>query len=71
MNRKREQAEIYFKIGQLLGPLLKMIENPESYDSDERVRIVARFFAESQGFLQAFSNFTKSERGHNYSRVEE
>jgi hypothetical protein len=69
MNRKREQAEIQFKLGQLLGPLLSMVEHPESYDQDERARILARYFADASGFISRFSAYVEGEPGHNYQQA--
>jgi hypothetical protein len=66
MNRKREQAELFFLLGQLFGPLLKMIENHESYDSEERTRIVARFNVDADAFGMAFQKYTSGEPGHYY-----
>jgi hypothetical protein len=66
MNRKRQRAEIIFKAGQLFGPLLKLVEYPESYDQDERTRIVARYLAETQKFTQSSMDFTRGEPGHFY-----
>src|SRR5438045_3692631 len=66
MNRKREQAELLFQLGQLLGPMLKMAEDPDTYDSDERVRIFARYAAESGRFVKALMLFCYGEPGHSY-----
>jgi hypothetical protein len=66
MNRKRQQAEILFQAGQLFGPMLKMVENPESYDQDERTRILARYFADVQRFVGNFREFINGEPGHIY-----
>ncbi len=67
MSRKSEQADLLFKLGQLFGPPLKVVENPSSYDQDEKVRIFARYFAEFPKFNQDFYKFTISEDGHDYS----
>jgi hypothetical protein len=66
MSRKRQQAERFFKAGQLLGPLLKIVEHLETYDQDERTRILARFFAETKRFIDDFQVFTRGEPGHVY-----
>ncbi|MDY7010871.1 MAG: hypothetical protein SVV80_09000 [Planctomycetota bacterium] len=67
-NRKHEQAELIFKLGQLLGPLLKMAENPSAYDDDERTRILARLSAEYGVMSKAIKSFSVGEPGHDYSR---
>ena len=66
MNRKREQAELFFQLGQLLGPMLKMAENPDSYDTEERTRIIARYCSDENQFRKALQRFTQGEPGHNY-----
>jgi hypothetical protein len=67
MNRKREQAALIWKIGSLFGPLVRMSENPSSYDADERERIAARFHAELPAFSNLFSAYCSGEPGHSYS----
>jgi hypothetical protein len=67
MSRKREQADLLFKLGQLLGPPLKAVENPTGFDQDEKARIFARFFAEFPLYIREFHAFTLSEKGHDYS----
>lgn len=68
MNRKREQAELLFKLGRLFGPLLAMAENPDAYDIDERVRIMARFYGDWAGFdIKALHPYCiENEAGHVY-----
>jgi hypothetical protein len=70
MNRKKEQAEMLFKLGQFLGPALKMAESPANYDADERTRIMARLYAEVPLFTQAVNKFMRGESGHYYSTQE-
>lgn len=64
MNRKREQAEVFFQFGQLIGPLLKVAENPET-DSEHR-KVMARFFADVDAFKKSFLTFAAGESGHDY-----
>ena len=66
MSRKHEQADLVFKLGQLFGPILKIIDNPQTYDEEEKARIFARFFAEVPSFSQQTRQFTIIEPGHNY-----
>lgn len=66
MNRKHEQAVLLDKLGQFFGPLLKVAANPTGYDSEERRRIEARFFAEGEEFVHAVGQFCRGEPGHHY-----
>jgi hypothetical protein len=66
MSRMKEQAEILFRLGQLIGPMLSIVEHPDNYDQDERTRILARYFAEADGFEERVAGFAKSEPGHDY-----
>jgi len=66
MGRKHEQAQLICQLGMLCGPLLKIAENKESYERDERSRTVARFFDEIGKFQTSFHHFTISESGHKY-----
>jgi hypothetical protein len=66
MSRKKQQAEMFTKLGALFGPLMKWAESPGTYDTDEKSRIFARFFAEATTFQSMFTTFTKSEPGHDY-----
>src|SRR5262249_53640241 len=66
MNRKKDQAELLFQFGTLLGPVLKLAEHPESYDGEERTRILARFWGEKDRFEQAVRRFVAGEPGHFY-----
>src|ERR1700687_4802770 len=67
MNRKHQQAELIFKTGQWLGPVLKVLANPETYDSDERTRIQARIHAEGDAFRRIMIEFMNGEPGHSYN----
>lgn len=71
MNRKREQADLLFKLGQFLGPPLKVAENPANYDHDERTRIMARVYSEATPFMQQVNQFVRGEKGHYYSAQHE
>ena len=66
MSRKGEQADLIFKLGQLLGPALKVEESPDQYDSDESTRIMARLFADIPIFITGFQRFCYGEPGHKY-----
>jgi hypothetical protein len=64
MSRKREQAEMFVKLGELLGPLKKIAENPAAFDADEQTRILARYFFDKVRFQESFNAFCQSEHGH-------
>jgi len=66
MNRLREQAELIYKLGRLLGPLESIAETPDSFDRFERTRIIARFTSDFPKFVQDAGAFTTGEPGHNY-----
>lgn len=66
MSRKREQAELFVKLGELVGPLKKIAENPQTFDSDEKSRILARYFHDAAKFGDAFREFCGTEPGHLY-----
>lgn len=65
-DRKQEQVELIFMLGQLFGPLIELAENPELFDRWERSRFMARFSADHPKFYQAFNKFCNSEPGHYY-----
>lgn len=68
MDRKREQAEILFKLGQLFGPLLNLAESPDSFDREDQSRILAPFSAEVDKFLHRhLTKYTEGEPGHAYN----
>lgn len=66
MDRKKEQAELIFMLGQLFGPLLDIAQNPDQYEPWEISKTLAKFFHNRPKFHQAFLDFTTSEPGHNY-----
>jgi hypothetical protein len=66
MNRKHEQAVMLDQLGQLFGPILNVVANPQSYDLEEKRRIAARFYAEYKTFTQRVEQFCKGEPHHHY-----
>lgn len=66
MSRKREQAELIFKLGQLFGPLLHVLAHWDQYDTEDRERVRARFFADDDGFIDACRRYAHGEPGHVY-----
>jgi hypothetical protein len=71
MNRKREQAEIVFLLGRLLGPLEQAATEPSRFDADEQQRICARFLADLPTFYNRAVQFCNGEPGHRYGRQQE
>jgi hypothetical protein len=68
MNRKRQQSELMFSLGQFFGPVLRVAENPNAFDADEKARILARFFNDHDAFNQLLVTFCHSgEPGHKYA----
>jgi hypothetical protein len=66
MSRKSQQADLIFKLGQLFGPILKVLDNPTGYDEDEKTRIFARYCSEYMAFQNEAEKFCSSEKGHHY-----
>jgi uncharacterized membrane protein YccC len=71
MNRKREQAEIIFRLGRLLGPLEQAASDPSRFDVDEQERIKARFQADWPKFHREVVQFCFGEPEHRYGRQQE
>ncbi len=66
MDRLQQKNELFFKLGRLFDPLLKLIDNPEIYDAQERAKIIARYCSEYTVLQQEFRQFAEGEPGHNY-----
>ncbi len=66
MDRKKEQAELIFMLGQLFGPLIDIEQIPNQYEPWEISKALARFFHNRPKFQRVFFNFTTSEPGHDY-----
>lgn len=68
MNRKRQQSELVFSLGQFFGPVLRVAENPNAFDADEKARILASFFKDHDAFNQLLVTFCHNrEPGHKYT----
>jgi hypothetical protein len=68
MNRKRQQSELMFSLGQFFGPVLRVAEHPNDFDADEKARILARFFHDHDAFNQLLIKYCHSgESGHKYA----
>lgn len=68
MSRKHQQAEMFFILGQLFGPLLSLAKNPSSFDADEQTRIIARFTHDCTDVETKLQQYSVGEQGHNYFR---
>ena len=66
MDRLKQKHQLFIKLGALFGPLLKLVENPEDYDEQEKAEVLARYFAEFPKLNQEFLSFTRGQPGHYY-----
>jgi len=66
MDRKKQQADLLYKLGLLLAPLQEIVEHPEEHDAASRTRAHARFVADAPILQKEIKDFTTSEPGHNY-----
>lgn len=67
MNRKHEQADLIFRFGLIVGPVIVASRTPDNYESDERDRIIARMLNELPKVIDDMRAFCTSEPGHNYA----
>lgn len=67
-SRLQQKADLLIATGHLIGPVLRALENPEQFEKDERTRIYARFFSDSDNYIQhLLRGFCISgEPGHQY-----
>lgn len=68
MNRKKQQSNLIYKLGLIIGPLKEIADYPERFNKHSRSRMGAKFFAEIPKFESEVVSFTKGEPGHNYRR---
>jgi hypothetical protein len=66
MDRLQEKHGLYVKLGVLFGPLFRLAEHPEQYDTQERAETVARFYAERGSLQNDFQRFSAGQPGHLY-----
>jgi hypothetical protein len=66
MDRLQEKNNLFFKLGALFGPLLRLIENPDQFDDQEKAETLARYFAEFPKLNNEFMIFAKGQPGHFY-----
>lgn len=68
MERKKQQADLIYKLGLLLGPLKDIADNPQLHTNESRARAGAKFFAVAPKFESEVQSFTRGEPGHHYDR---
>ncbi len=57
-----------FSFGQFFSPILRVADNPSSFDADEKTRIFARFFHDHDSVNQLLIKFCNAgEPGHKYA----
>ena len=66
MDRRKEQSDLVLKIGMVFGPMVRVAENPEAVDNDEKRRIMARFQTDINQLEGAARQFMDGEPGHAY-----
>lgn len=69
MDRLQQKNSLFIKLGALFGPLLRLVEDPDQYDDQERAEIFARYSAEHSELNNEFLFFSKGQPGHFY-RIE-
>ena len=66
MDRLQQKNSLFIQLGALFGPLLRLVENPDQYNDQERSEIFARYFAEHSELINEFLKFTQGQPGHFY-----
>lgn len=66
MDRLQQKNSLFIKLGALFGPLLRLVENPDQYDDQERAEIFAQYCAEYPNLISAFRVFATGQPGHFY-----
>jgi len=67
MNRREQQADVIYKLGQLLRPLQDVVDAPDSHNSQMRASACAKFTHDADVFLGELHRLTISQPGHSYS----
>lgn len=67
VNRLEQKSSLMFKLGALFGPLLKLTENPDQFNQQERAEVLARYFFEYPRLQEEFRSFSTGQPGHNYA----
>lgn len=66
-NRLSEKNELFYCLGILLGPLEHLVANSDSYTTQERTAVIARYNADYPKLTQKFEVFSKGQPGHDYA----
>lgn len=66
MNRKEQQADVIYRLGQLLRPLQDVVDAPDHHNSQSRARACAKFTHDADIFLGELHKFTIGQAGHKY-----
>lgn len=64
--RKQQQADLIFKFGVLINPLLDIVNNPSKYTSDVRTKTRAKYMFDINIFKEQVQNFAYGEQGYLY-----
>jgi len=66
MDRRKEQVDLILKIGMVFGPMVRVLENLDDVEPDEKKRVLARFQSDMGGLQSDASKFTHGEPGFSY-----
>ena len=66
-DRLNEKHDLLVKLGTLFGPLLRLVEHPGEYDSQERAETIAQYCAEYLLLNAEFRRFSHGQPLHSYS----
>ena len=66
MDRLQQKNSLFIKLGALFGPLLRLVENPDQYNYQERAEILARYSSEYSNLTNEFNEFAQGQPGHYY-----
>ena len=66
MDRKQQQAELIYKFGQLVRPLVELVEYPDQQTSQTRARASAKYMHDLKDMIHAVQSFSRGEPGHKY-----
>lgn len=67
MDRLQEKNNLFMKLGVLFGPMIRLAENPNDYDEQERAETIARYCAEYPKLTREFIIFAQGQPGHDYA----
>ena len=66
MNRLQEKSSLYIKLGALLRPLQRLVDQPEQFDEQESARVIARYWEEHRRLTNDMKAFSIGESGYDY-----